>query len=290
MDTIMEFESEAKVRVILPEIMFGVINSDAEFFASNKNRMCNQIFAYYSNLAEISKQEISLKPSRTLQFTLNQENIDRFAAVCDTLQIGNKAEYFRQVLYLYCNQPRYLRERILFSKSVQVIEESIKARRKLRIRYKDEYRIVEPYFIIKSDGETRNYLFCYCEKRQEYCNYRLMNFHALATMRQRMLEHYDSVSIEQIRQNFDAFLSSGKQVKVRLSDEGVKFLKRNITHRPKLLEQAGDVYTFECSQLKAQLYFPQFMYHAEILEPASLRMWFKNNFAKVSELYQDITD
>ncbi len=290
MDTIMEFESEAKVRVILPEIMFGVINSDAEFFASNKNRMCNQIFAYYSNLAEISTQEISLKPSRTLQFTLNQENIDRFAAVCDTLQIGNKAEYFRQVLYLYCNQPRYLRERILFSKSVQVIEESIKARRKLRIRYKDEYRIVEPYFIIKSDGETRNYLFCYCEKRQEYCNYRLMNFHAVATMRQRMLEHYDSVYIEQIRQNFDAFLSSGKQVKVRLSDEGGKFLKRNITHRPKLLEQAGDVYTFECSQLKAQLYFPQFMHHAEILEPASLRMWFKNNFAKVAELYQDITD
>lgn len=290
MDNKMEFESEAKVRVILPEIMFAIIESDAEFFATNKNRLCNQVFAYHSNLAQIVHQEINLKPSRTLQFSLNQENIDRFAAVCDTLQLANKAEYFRQVLYLYCNQPRYLRERILFNKSVQIIEESIKARRKLRIRYKDEYRIVEPYFIIKSDGETRNYLFCYCEKRQEYCNYRLMNVHAVAMLRNRMVEHYDSEYINQIRQNFDAFLSSGKQVKVRLSEQGSKVLKRNITHRPKLLEQAGDVYTFECSALKAQLYFPQFMEYAEILEPLELRAWFKNRFAKVIELYQDTTN
>jgi len=286
----MEFESEAKVRVSVPEIMFGVIADDAEFFATNKNRMCNQIFAYYSNLTEIHPQEINLKASRTLQFSLNQENLDRFAAVCDSLQVANKAEYFRQVLYLYCNQPRYLRERILFHDNVLLIEESIKARRKLRIRYKDSYRIIEPYLLVKSDGETRNYLFCYCEKRQEYCNYRLMNFHAVATMRNRMVEHYDSEYINQIRQNFDSFLSYGKVVKVRLSADGSQILKRNITHRPKLLEQSGDVYTFECSILKAQLYFSQFMKDAEILEPLELRAWFKNSFAKVIELYQDTTN
>ncbi len=285
MDTKMEFESEAKVRVILPEIMFGIIESDAEFFASNKNRMCNQIFAYYSNLAEISKQEINLKPSRTLQFTLNQENLDRFAAVCDTLQIANKAEYFRQVLYLYCNQPRYQRERILFSRNVELVEESIKARRKLRIRYKDEYRIIEPYFLIKSDGETRNYLFCYCEKRQEYCNYRLMNFHAVTTLRNRMIEHFVPEYINQIKHNFDTFLSYGKVIKVRLTDDGFGMYQRNLTHRPKLLAREGDIFSFECSLLKAQLYFPQFMEHAEILEPAELREWFRERFDEVHQLY-----
>jgi hypothetical protein len=41
----------------------------------------------------------------------------------------------------------------------------------------------------------------------------------------------------------------------------------------------GDVYK------RQQLYFPQFMHHAEILEPEDLRAWFKEKFNKVATLY-----
>ncbi len=282
----MEFKFEPKVRVNVPVIVSNIIKSDVSSFEINQNKLCNMIFAYFAmNYHLIDSSDIVSINNQTLQFTLTQENHDRFSALCDTVSITNKAQFFRVILFNYCNYPRYLRERIIFSSSLKIIEDGIKARRKIKIRYKNEYRIIEPFFIIKSDGETRNYIFTYCEKRQSYCNYRLSNIHAVGVSVNALLEHYDSEYIKQIKNSFDAFLSFGHRVKVRFDDEGEEMYRQNLTHRPKLLAQQDNVFEFECSALKAQLYFPQFMHHAEILEPKDLRTWFKEKFNKVAKLY-----
>ena len=45
------------------------------------------------------------------------------------------------------------------------------------------------------------------------------------------------------------------------------------------------VYTFECSEKLAKVYFPQFLSDADILEPRNLRLWFKEQFEKAAGVY-----
>lgn len=282
----MEARFESKVRINLPTLLNEVIDADVITFGINKNRLCNTVFAYYAfNYTEIDDFHISLKDHHVLQFTLNQDNQDKFVALCDTINITNKADFFRRVITSYCDNPRYMREKIIFSESNFLVEEAIKSKRQLKIRYKGEYRIIEPYFMVKSDGETRNYIFTYCHSKKRYANYRLANIHAISVLRHNLWEHYELEYIRNIRSNFDAFLSYGKYVKARLDSTGQSMYKQNMTHRPKLITQINDIFEFECSPFKAKLYFPQFMEHVEILEPFELRDWFRESFAKVTKLY-----
>jgi hypothetical protein len=48
------------------------------------------------------------------------------------------------------------------------------------------------------------------------------------------------------------------------------------------------VYTFECSEKLAKVYFPQFLSDADILEPRDLRLWFKEQFEKAAGVYKGI--
>lgn len=282
----MSFELDPKVRVNVPQFLNEIINGDVETFNLPKNRLCNEIFRYYGDKKIKLDSEISLENFKVLQFTLNQDNLDYFAAICDSIKIDTKAEYFRKLLYVYCNQPRFMREQVIYYSSCLLIKEAIHFKLKLKIRYKDEYRIIEPYALVKSDGETRNYVLCYCNKRQEYANYRLAHIKAVSILRDQQYEYYDEVYVNGLKANFDAFMSFGKHIKVRLTSDGIKMYQKNITHRPKQISQKNDIYTFECSLLKAQLYFPQFMDNAEILEPAELRNWFNDKFNKVAKLYR----
>jgi len=276
---------ESKVRLSIPEFIHLALASDESDFSLNKNKLCNRIFEVYAEEIIADQDQIKTQFNRILQFNLNKENQDRFVGIDANSKINNKAEYFRKIFLKYCNQAKYQREKDLFSASVTLLEYAIQHQLKLKIKYKNAYRTIEPYFIINSDGETRNYVFCYCEKRQSYCNYRLLNIHAIAILKDSQ-KHHEAEYINAIKANFDAFLSYGKVVKVRLNPSGQQILATHLTHRPKLLEQHEDIFSFECSELKAQLYFPQFMQHAEILEPTTLRTWFKDNFAKVATLYQ----
>ena len=166
------------------------------------------------------------------------------------------------------------------------IEIAIKTGRKIKIRYKDEYRIVEPYFVISENGETRNYLFCYCCKNNEYRNYRLINIKGVSILREDF-EHYNEEYIKNIRDNFDPYLSYGSIVKVKISRHGQELMEKVVINRPKLMEQEGDIFTFQCSDLKAKLYFPQFLGSAEIIEPQELREWFKQEFEKAAGQYRE---
>lgn len=285
--TKMEAKFEPKVRVNLPTILNEVINTDVNNFSINKNRLCNMIFAYFVNhYQEIVPNDISLKDFHTLQFTLNQENQDKFMALCDTINLSTKADFFRRMILTYVDNPQFRREQIIFFNSTKMIEEAIKAKRKIKIRYKDEYRIIEPYFIAHSDWETRNYVFVYCENKKRFANYRLAKIHAISILKNMPWEHYETDYVKGVRNSFDAFLSYQQVIKVRLDESGVNMYKNNVTHRPKLLSQNDDLFEFECSPLKAQLYFPQFMYHAEIIEPNSLREWFRENFLMSLNIYK----
>ena len=278
-------EMESKIRVTLPEYIYNFIINDEKDFEINKNRLCNMIFEIYGENVEIEENIPKTKYNKILQFNLSNNNLDIFVDIVSRKGVENKSDFFRKLFFIYCDQPKYKREQQICRQSLAVIENGIKTGRKIKIRYKDEYRIVEPYFVIRENGETRNYLFCYCCKNNEYRNYRLINIKAISILKEEF-EHFNEEYIKNVRDNFDPYLSYGKIVKVKLNEYGLKQMEKIVINRPKVIEQEGDIFTFECSDLKAKLYFPQFLENAEIIEPQELREWFKQEFEKAAEKYR----
>lgn len=275
---------ENKIRITVPEFIIEILNTDTYDFNISKNALCNKIF-YAFHLKQDENNYVSKnQASKILQFTLNKDNFD-FLIDHFPKQLKNKPEYFRSIIFTYCCQPRYMRELSLNEVNIERINESISTQKRLRIRYKDELRVIEPFAILRSDNETRNYVFAYCLKKQNYCNYRIANFDAISIMNDRF-EYYDEELIDGVKNNFDPFLSYGKKVKARLTEIGEQIYQQNITHRPYLIKQDGDIYEFECSELRAKLYFSQFLGEVEILEPLSLRKWFIDGVAKMMNIYQ----
>ena len=61
----------------------------------------------------------------------------------------------------------------MFAKIFKNIETALKDGNKIKIKYHNYIRLINPYFIKVSDSESRSYLFCYCEKNKDYRNYRI---------------------------------------------------------------------------------------------------------------------
>lgn len=283
----MDEKIESKVRVTLPEYLYNIIINDEKDFEIRKNKLCNMIFDIYNEQIDLNEKSVKSKYNQLIQFSLTNENRDIYADIESRYNIKNKADYFRKLFFTYCDQPKYKRELLMFGKNVNLINEAIKHKKMLKIKYRNEFRIIEPYFLINSGVETRNYVFCYCNKNEEYRNYRLVNIESKAVIND-IQKKNDEEYIKIIKSNFDPYLSYGKTVKVKFTKEGIKKLEKIIINRPNIIEKKEEVIKFECSDLKAKLYFPQFMEEAEILEPIDLRNWFREKFEKTFKKYEKI--
>lgn len=182
--------------------------------------------------------------------------------------------------------PKYKREIIVFQETVNQIEFAIKKSVKIEVKYKGELRVLEPYFIKYAGGESRNYIHAYSEKSQDYRNYRLTSIKVIRTLEEKQ-KHYDKKYIEELKNNFDPFLSYGCETKVRLTEIGINHYKKVITNRPEIKKVEGDIYTFHCSLENAKIYFPHFMDEAEVLEPQELREWFREKLKNTINNYKN---
>ncbi len=276
---------EKKIRVTIPDYLFKAVKTDQHDFALNSNKLCNLVFSLYYEKALKIDSIFKSKYNGIIQFNLNVENIALYDEVIRNNRIFNEADFFRKMFYLYADQPKYKRELQLYKENVLLIKSSIQKKRKLKIWYKEEFRNIEPYFFSNSDGESRNFIFCWCYKNNDYRNYRLINIKPIAVLNE-VFQKDDETYLNKIKINFDPFLSYGKTVKVHLTEKGELLYHKIVTNRPKIIDEHNSIYTFECSEDKAKLYFSQFLDEAEILEPSDLREWFKNKYQSVLKKYK----
>ncbi len=276
-----------KIRVTLPDYIIQTINHDIVDFGFNLNNFYNRLFSIYAE----KKKEIHFLPqsknNSIMQFNLNKENEDIYMSTLRIYNIQVEAEFFRKILYDYIDMPKFKRELTVFQKTVKELEKAMSKKRKIEIKFKGEIRIIEPYFIEQSGGESRNYIHAYCEKNGEYRNFRLSKVKVIRVLDIKQ-DKYNEDYLEKIKINFDPFLSFGKEIKVKLSPEGKKHYDLIITNRPKIKEYEGDIYTFYCSDENAKIYFPHFYDEAEILEPKELREWFINKIENMKKKYVEI--
>ena len=273
-----------KVRITVSDFMFEILKGDSEYFKVPVGKIGNTLFKYYidKNLSKIKLEESS---GKKVQFNLSKENEDVFLGILKGKKAETEAELMSDIFFTYINNLRFKREEIIFNDTFKQIREAIKNNKKIGIKYHSTARIVNPYFIELSSKENRSYLFCYCEKNQDFRNYRISDIENIWNL-QNEIYVKDEDYIEAIRKNFDPFLSYGNEIKVRMTEEGKALYERVNQNRPKLLKEEGDIYTFECSDKLAKVYFAQFYDEIEIIEPESLRESFKENFKRTYEMYK----
>ncbi len=274
-----------KVRVTVSDFMNEIITGDSEYFKLPVGRIGNIIFKYYMD-KDLNKVELGNFSGEVIQFNLNKKNEEIFMDTLIRNKVEIEAEYWRNIFFTYINNLRYKREEILFENKFKDIREGIKAEKKIKIKYHKYIRLVNPYFIKVSDSENRSYLFCYCEKNNGYRNYRISEIEEIWLTNEKN-EIRDKKYIDDVRKNFDPFLSYKNRVKVKFTEKGIELYEKVLANRPRLIEEKDGIYTFECDNKLAIIYFAQFYSEVKILEPEELKTILKKELKKTIEIYED---
>ena len=274
-----------KVRVTVSDFMNQIITGDSEYFKLPVGRIGNIIFKYYMD-KDLNKVELGNFSGEIIQFNLNKKNEEIFIDTLIRNKIQTEAEYWRNIFFTYINNLRYKREEILFENKFKDIREAIKTEKKIKIKYHKYIRLVNPYFIKVSDSENRSYLFCYCEKNNDYRNYRISEIEEIWLTNEKN-EIRDKKYIDDVRKNFDPFLSYKNRVKVKFTEKGIELYEKVLANRPRLIEEKDGIYTFECDNKLAMIYFAQFYSEVKILEPEELKTKLKKELKKTIEIYED---
>ena len=274
-----------KARVTVSDFMNEIITGDSEYFKLPVGRIGNIIFKYYMD-KDLNKVELGNFSGEVIQFNLNKKNEEIFIDTLIRNKIQTEAEYWRNIFFTYINNLRYKREEILFENKFKDIREAIKTEKKIKIKYHKYIRLVNPYFIKVSDSENRSYLFCYCEKNNDYRNYRISEIEEIWLTNEKN-EIRDKKYIDDVRKNFDPFLSYKNRVKVKFTEKGIELYEKVLANRPRLIEEKDGIYTFECDNKLAMIYFAQFYSKVKILEPEELKTILKKELKKTIEIYEN---
>ena len=274
-----------KVRFTISDFMNEIIKSDSEYFKLQIGKIGNKIFNYYID-KNLNKVELEDSSGEVIQFNLNKSNEEIFMDTLIRNKIETEAEYWRNIFFTYINNLRYKREEILFEKNFKNIEKALNDENKIKIKYHNYIRLINPYFIKVSDSESRSYLFCYCEKNKDYRNYRVSEIEEIWFTNEK-IEIKDKKYIDEVYKNFDPFLSYKNRVKVKFTEKGLDLYEKVLINRPRLLNKDNNIYTFECDSKLAMIYFAQFFSLIEILEPQELREKLQNELENTLKIYKN---
>lgn len=276
---------EKKLRITIPKEIYRIIESDIEDFGITKNFLCNYIFENSDGFKQIYNYKYG-SSKKIIQFNLNKKNRENYYSFLADKNIEVEAEYFRNIFLYYAQKSKKSREAFVFKNILDKISLGIESKKKIVVTFADEStKTISPYYIASSELELKNYLFSYDDEEEKFKNFSIRNIRAVYITDKKI---YDGNMdfVKNVIENFDPFLSYDKRIVVKFSEEGLRILQTLKTYRPKVLEKEGNIYTFQCSLLQGKRYFSYFWNEAEILEPAELRLWFKERSEKTAENYR----
>lgn len=273
-----------KVAFSVPNFMYEILNGDMEYFKLKKGELGNRILNYFLGSQKLLKMEFRNGDSKRIQYNLTKNNEIVLSQIIREIRIEKESEYLRNIYFTYINNLKYIREKILFKKIFEDMEKAINGNKKILITYHSISRIVDPYSICVANKEERSYLFCYCRLRSDYRIFRISDIENIKIL-DSDLERIDNFYIEKIKENFDPFLSFGKEIVVKFTQKGKKRYEKALLNRPRLLSANNEIYTFQCSEKHAKVYFAQFYSEVEILKPELLREEFKKEYEEILKLY-----
>ena len=211
---------------------------------------------------------VSLKPTK------QSEDIIRYIGD-NCLRNMTLSAYFRNMFTAYTQLPQDRRERIIFKRNFELIEEAIADRRMIYFTTSKNANVhtVSPYSLCRSKEELFNYLLC--EDTPYPYSFRISRIRKIVLTNKKSSFLECNVDIFRKMEIYGPQFSynvdhDNKQIVVVLNEEGKKLYRRLYVHRPQYTAIDGDRYYFECSQFQASNYFSRFGANARIEEPEEL--------------------
>lgn len=205
--------------------------------------------------------------------------------------------YLKCILEEYAELPYSEREKIYFRESYDLVESAIRTQSLLKVTTENGLKFhVHPYKMIEDPLATRWYLAGYSspisgEKKLQTCSFRVPRLKNIQILKQSghltrqeisVLEH----AIEKRTVQF--LLSEEEEIRIYLTDEGIKEYNKRIYLRPVKDDEASTEheYVFHCTTRQAEYFFFRFGANAKVLKPESLRQHFAEMYAVAHESYQ----
>lgn len=340
-----------------------ILNSDkTNFNISKKNAMINIIVSYYlkfeltkieteikkklkdelgkiktnleiENIIELiydlRKQEIKKeKNSPQLNFRLNKETFEDYESYMLDIEDEkiNTSKFFREIFEWYCNKKQCEREKILYYKEVEIINEQLlkknlkKKTLKIKVKTLGE-KVIElvPLGIVTSKNENYSYLLGYSEeidiktleKTGKFKIYPTRISHIKdiklgKTFKVEKDEKVEQESLYLVKESIfkeaekrieERIVTYGdeKEIKLQLSKRGQEMLEIILHNRPfkldikpEIIENDGKkyIYTFKSTFFSVKTYFFSFGKECEILYPEELKEEFKKSYAAALKIYE----
>ena len=211
---------------------------------------------------------VSLKPTKD-----TQPIVDYIETYC--LNGCSLSEYFRNMFAAYAALPQDKRESILCKRQREALLQAIKEKRKVFLTVSHDKKStmeLSPYAL----STTKEELHCYVLGHDgHHCiPLRLSRVDTVTVLNERA----EFTDLE--RSVFEKMLTYGPQflcapneeeVRVELTERGVKKFRKMYVHRPIPSKIEGSVYSFNCSYNQIFIYFTRFGSDAYILSPERLR-------------------
>jgi len=314
-----------RIKFTIPKSYHYKLLDDMENFNLTKNSLCNKVF-YKTDILKLKNIKFKSKPADNinLYFNLNKKEELRYEKLNNEkydIFNGNSliklnedqkkklnemfetdANLFRVIFLNYLMMESSAeREKFLFPETHKILKTAIKEQKKVKILYKNQYRIIEPYFIKDIENYSFNYIYSYCYKNQKPVTYILSKIKKIELLNE-IWEHYDEKNIKSKEINLVMYETENKieKILIKFNVEGIETLKRENKNRPNNYQKINNktlkiqypelknqktmenevIYEFKTSILKAKLYFPQFLNNFEVLYPDSLRKYFREKFSE----------
>lgn len=241
----------------------------------------NEYFSF--NKSSALESSISFKPSN---YNLN------LLRIIDNkyLNYQSISSFFRNMIEHYLSLPQYKREQIIYLETYTIIKEAIEGNYKIILHLNDKQNELLPYKIVTSKEEIYNYLVCLSknEKSTTMFSIHLYKIKYVYLVNQKFLFTKDEIL------KLDKAITHGAQFPyyndeetiIKLTPAGIKLYNKKYLNRPTPYKIENDTYYFNCSFAQISLYFFSFGKEALILEPSSLKSYFKSRYLEALNIYE----
>lgn len=296
---------------------FLISNASENLSNSETEDLFNRLAEY---TASQQIQKISDEHSHSLKqkgsgkkFRLNNKNFDYLtnpSKTCHEEQYYSSiGQYLKAVFEEYAALPQIERERIYYRDSVSAIEDGIQKVKIVRITHNNgSCYDFKPYQIMSDPASSHLYLTGFSKPVNHTQNYditrqlvptiarpasmRISNIAEVKIMSSKsgkLTQQEKEKVLSILDTNGVQFMSdSPVEIRIRLTPYGIRTYNSRIRMRPPCIRiEEDNIYVFYCTTRQIAYYFLEYGRDAEVLDPPSLRDYFKKWFSFASDCYQD---
>jgi len=255
-----------------------------------------------NELVEIVARLTSKKTSPNPTTLYVQDNNREYLESSDIMQLVGKYyrntwQFIKAVIEEYAEKPYIEREAIFFSDIMQKIR--LAGENELIVSSGGSRFMVRPYGVETDALSTYNYLVGYSSRIQgdgkqesseslaSFRIARISNIVALGEACPLSSDERAIISNAMITKGVQFLVGDQTEIKVKLSENGMREYKKQITWRPLCNKDKsiGNLLVFDCTEWQAYVYFFKFGKEVEILSPENLRIRFQSMHNEAANVY-----